>query len=103
VPSIFQRAARSLRLAFDRPHSSSKVAPRAPPLKEPEALGFTDLAFLVKQNVMREQAKYKCLEFAALQRGAGKKAAILDAQRPSVRFAHTTARRSLSTRESSPN
>jgi hypothetical protein len=57
------------RLAFHRPHSPCNVAPLfALPLEATEASGFKNLAFPPKQKVMREQAKYKCLEFAALQR-----------------------------------
>jgi hypothetical protein len=75
-------------LALDRSRSSSEVATPAPSLDAPEARVFIDLAFPVKQNVMREQAKYKCLEFAALQRRGGHgKATVLDAGLPSVRFA----------------
>src|ERR1700751_4961894 len=80
VPSMFQRVARAPALLLIGRTLLSRSHPR-PPLKAPEAWASLDLAFPVKQNVMREQAKYKCLKFAALQRlTPARESSILDAR-----------------------
>src|SRR6516162_7641486 len=51
-------------------------------------MDIIDLAFPVKQQVMREQAKYKCLIICCVAAPpVGEEAAILDARRRAVPFA----------------
>jgi hypothetical protein len=56
---------KDFRLAFDRPHASPQGHF---PLCRSKAWSLLNLVFSVKQNVMPEQANYKCLKFAALRR-----------------------------------